>query len=152
MPKGEVMDAEKYPISLEISLANPVSIVDEGFKLSCRIINSTEHTIKLEPFLYMNVSVHIVALDGKADYQTDIMTFVSEIVTEQSIMVMPPQKDRAFNWYISRKLYPDQYPRRPGKYRLYLVYTNKSESLYGAPSKRLWVGELRSNTIEFEVK
>jgi hypothetical protein len=134
-------------LKLEINLNKQYYNLEEPISIKGAITNLSDSEVNLKPLLFMDILVHL-----KHESDNEILPFgpkilLNELLQKQDIIRLIPQEPFTFERIIDKKMYV--MPTKIGRYELYITYRNALKNLEGI---ELWVGEIKSNTVSFEIK
>jgi hypothetical protein len=134
------------PLKLAIELSKRNYTLDESITVKCRIENLQGEEVNLK-LLSSDISVYLRYEADKTFSRWDSLMLPRELLNEGSIKKIGSGESYYLEEVISKETYP--MPKKSGKYELYAMYRNGMKKLKGI---KLWLGEVRSNTIEFEIQ
>lgn len=115
--------------------------------IKVKIENLAKGAINLAPILTMSLLVHLKYEDGEVIPSAPLI-LLRELVRKENIIKLHPDEPHVFERQISKPLHYIM-PNKIGQYELYVIYSNEMENLEGI---ELWVGEIKSNVVKFEIK
>ena len=133
-------------LKLEIELDKKVYKPEEPIIIRGKIENLMKKTINLAPVLFMDLLVYLKH-DGQEVVPFGPIVVFYEIITKERIAKLQAGESYSFKRVIHKETY--MMPTKIGQYEMYVTYSNMTENLEGI---ELWVGEIMSNVVKFEIK
>lgn len=134
-------------LKLTVDLNKKNYVFEEPITIKCKIENLKEEVVNLKLLLSSDISVYLRHKEEQAFSRWDSFLLPRELLNKSSIKKIVLGEPYYFEEVISKDTHT--MPKKSGKYELYIMYQNGMKNLKGI---KLWVGEIKSNTVEFEVQ
>lgn len=133
-------------LKLNIELNKQVYSLEEPIVIQCTIINLENNTINLKPILFMDLEIHLKYENEKEIVPFGPKVLLKELLRGEDIIKLESGRSYSFSKTIDKKIYV--MPSKFGRYELFAIYRNLTKELERI---KLWTGEIKSNTVEFEI-
>lgn len=146
--KNIPVEEKKYEtgqVGFNIKLDKKAYNIGEPIRAECELTNELQETLYLHPSLFGKFDFYLKYPDGEVVPFGRFVSF-SEIWEKEDVIKLLPKES-----YNYKSLFRDDVytmPNRVGKYEIYGIYGNKTESLFGI---NFWTGAVKSNTETFEI-
>lgn len=134
-------------LQLEIGINKQEYKLEESIILKCNITNLGETTINLKPILFMDIEIHLKYRNEEGVLPFGPKVLLNELLRKEDVIKLNPRDSYSFIRTIDKRNY--LIPNKVGQYELYVIYRNLMNELGGI---KLWTGEVKSNTVMFEIK
>lgn len=134
-------------LKLEIELDKQIYKVEEPILIKCKISNLSQSLVNLHPILFMDLLVCLKYEDGKKVVPFGPIILLKELIRKEGIIKLEPEQSYSFVRRVDKERY--LMPNKIGRYELYALYSNIIKEF---EEIKLWVGELKSNVVKFEIK
>jgi hypothetical protein len=101
----------------------------------------------LPPILFLDLRIFLTRENEGQILPFGPKVFTLESIRKEDVITLLSGTSHPFERTITKELY--FMPNKVGRYQLYAVYNNKTESI---EEIKLWTGELKSNNLDFEIK
>ena len=135
-------------LKLEIELDKTIYKPEESIMIKVKIENLAKGAINLAPILTMSLLIYLKYEEEQKVVPLEPLILLRELVRKENIIRLHPDESHVFERQISKTLHYIM-PNKVGRYELYVIYDNKMENLEGI---ELWIGEIKSNVVKFEIK
>lgn len=133
-------------LKLEIELDKQLYKIEDPIIIKCNISNLGHDSINLHPILFMDLLINLKYQDSPEVMPFGPKILLKELIRKEDIIKLDPGEIYSFKRTVSKDTYI--MPSKAGHYEFYVTYSNLVKELGGI---KLWVGEIKSNTVKFEI-